>query len=138
MSTDQDIEEDIVTAVPPKEQTEAQRRIVLQAKKDFRYGQDWEAQARSYFDYDYKFANGDSHNKYQWDNDVLNDREGRPCLTVNKVHQHNLMIINDAKQNKPGIRIRPVGDQATYEAAQVFQEIVYHIEYISGAENVYD
>ncbi len=138
MSTDEDIDEVIADASAPAEQTEAQRRIVVQVKKDFNYGQEWESKARSYFDYDYKFANGDTHNKYQWDEDVLADREGRPCLTVNKTQQHNLMIINDAKQNKPGVRIRPVGDEATYEAAQIYQEIVYHIEYISGAENVYD
>jgi hypothetical protein len=49
-----------------------------------------------------------------------------------------LQIINDGKQNKPGVNIRPVGDEASFEAAQVFQEVVRHIEYISGAENVYD
>lgn len=138
MATDEDVAELVNEAPTPKEQTEAQRRIVKQAKSDLTYGSDWESVARSRFDYDYKFANGDSHNKYQWDEDVLADRDGRPCLTVNKTQQHNLMIINDAKQNKPGIRIRPVGDEATYEAAQIYQEIVYHIEYISSAENIYD
>lgn len=138
MSTDEDIDEAVNDAPAVKEQTEAQRRIVKQAKKDFNYGQEVEAVARSRFDYDYKFANGDAHNKYQWDEDILTERDGRPCLTVNKTQQHNLMIINDAKQNKPGVRIRPVGDEATYEAAQIYQEIVYHVEYISSAENIYD
>jgi hypothetical protein len=138
MSTDEDIDELVNDAPAPKEQTSAQRRIVKQAKQDFKYGFEWESTARNRFDYDYKFANGDSHNKFQWDEDILTDREGRPCLTVNKAQQHNLMIINDAKQNKPGVRIRPVGDEASYEAANIFQELVYHIEYISGAENVYD
>jgi hypothetical protein len=64
--------------------------------------------------------------------------EDRPCLTINKTQIHNLMVINDAKQNKPGVRIRPVGDEATYEGGQIYQELVYHIEYISSAENVYD
>jgi len=59
-------------------------------------------------------------------------------LTINKTQQHNLQIINDGKQNKPGVTIRPVGDEASFEAAQVFQEVVRHIEYISNAENVYD
>jgi hypothetical protein len=52
--------------------------------------------------------------------------------------QHCLQIINDGKQNKPGVNIRPVGDTASYEAAQIFQEVIRHIEYISNAENVYD
>ncbi len=77
---------------------------------------------------------------YQWDEWVIGDRidAGRPCLTINKTNQHNLLIINDAKQNKPGVNIRPVGADASFEAAQIYQEVVRHIEYISSAENVYD
>jgi hypothetical protein len=122
---------------PPTE-TEEDQNIIREAKERFKICVDWEATARINFEYDYKFANGDTHNKYQWDADALNLRDGRPCLTINKVNQHNLMVINDAKQNKPGVRIRPVGDEASYDAAQLFQELVYHIEYISNAESIYD
>lgn len=117
-----------------------EQNLVREAKERFKICMDWEAPARLNFEYDYKFANGDTHNKFQWDDDIRVNREleGVPCLTVNKTAQHNLMVINDSKQNKPGIRIRPVGDEASYDAAQVFQEIVYHIEYISNAENIYD
>lgn len=100
-------------------------------------------EARRLFDYDLKFANGDAHNMYQWDSrivaDRINDAQGRkPCLTINKTDQHNNMVINDSKQNKAGVNIRPVGEDASFEAAQVFQEVVRHIEYISNAESVYD
>lgn len=123
---------------PPPDKDELE--LIDNAKDDFKSAQEWEATARNNFEYDYKFANGDTHNKYQWDSDLVIAREfdDKPCLTINKVQQHNLMVINDAKQNKPGVRIRPVGDQASYEGAQIFQELVYHIEYISNAENVYD
>ena len=124
----------------PKPPTEKEQKLVGQAKDDFKNAYSWESQARLNFEYDYKFANGDTHNKYQWDNDLIVAREldDKPCLTINKVQQHNLMVINDAKQNKPGVRIRPVGDQASFEGAQIYQELIYHIEYISNAENVYD
>lgn len=114
--------------------------IIEQAKINFKECEEWEAQTRLYFEYDYKFANGDTHNKYQWDAGLVTTRElsDRPCLTVNKTQIHNLMVINDARQNKPGVRIRPVGDEASYEGAQIFQELIYHIEYISNAETVYD
>lgn len=120
--------------------TEEENEILLEAKQRFKRCEEWEAQARVYFNYDYKFANADSNNMYQWDNWVVGDRQTakRPCLTINKTQQHNLQIINDGKQNKPGVNIRPIGDTASFEAAQVFQECVRHIEYISGAENVYD
>jgi hypothetical protein len=124
--------------VPPP--TKEDDDIVIEAKNRFRICVAWEAQARVNFEYDYKFANADTHNHFQWDDVLYNDRTGvnRPCLTINKTNQHNLMVINDAKQNKPGVRIRPVGDEASYDAAQLFQEIVYHIEYISNAESIYD
>lgn len=114
--------------------------LIKEAKDRFTTCVDWEANTRVWFDYDYKFANGDAHNLYQWDQAVVQDRlsNSRPILTINKTQQHNLQIINDAKQNKPGVNIRPVGESASFEAAQVFQEVVRHIEYISNAESVYD
>lgn len=114
--------------------------IVTEAQKRFNACQEWEATARTNFEYDYKFANADSINMYQWDSWVVGDRiaNDRPCLTINKTKQHNLQIVNDGKQNKPGVNIRPVGDTASFEAAQIFQEVVRHIEYISNAETIYD
>ena len=124
----------------PKKQTEKENEIVLQAHKDFKTGEDYEAEYRLRADYDYKFAHGDTHNKYQWDSDVVLSREleDKPILTINKVQQHNLLIINDSKQNKSDIRVRPVSDEASFEGAQMYQELIYHINYISSSENVYD
>ena len=124
-----------IEATDPKE-----RELIKEAKDRFHRCEEWEAIARIRFEYDYKFANGDVHNKYQWDSELVYNRElqDRPCLTINKTAQHNLLIINDFKQNKPSVKIRPVGDDATFEGAQIFQEVIYHIEYISNAEQVYD
>jgi hypothetical protein len=118
----------------------ADEKIVIEAHKRFHACEQWEGSARANFDYDYKFAHGDSVNMYQWDSWVVGDRvtNSRPCLTINKTMQHCLQIINDGKQNKPGVTIRPVGDTASYEAAQIYQEVIRHIEYNSNAENVYD
>lgn len=122
------------------QQNEKDLEVVKEAKDRFTICVDWEAQARTWFDWDYKFSNGDAHNLYQWDNAIVQDRlaNNRPILTINKTQQHNLQVINDQKQNKPGVNIRPVGESASFEAAQVFQEVVRHIEYISSAESVYD
>src|ERR1051326_5279560 len=115
-------------------------KIILEAKRRFKACQDWEGTARHNFEYDYRFAHGDSINMYQWDSWVVGDRQDnqRPCLTINKTMQHCLQIINDGKQNKPGVNIRPVGDTASFEAAQIYEEIIRHIEYISNAETIYD
>lgn len=115
-------------------------RIIAEAKRRFKQCESWESNARKLFLDDLKFANADSDNLYQWPNDIRRNRDldERPCLTINKTKQHCLQIVNEAKQNKPSITFRPVGNGATYEAAQVFEGIARHIEYISNAEVAYD
>lgn len=115
-------------------------RIIQEGKQRFARCETWEGDARKAFLSDYKFANADSDNLYQWPEDVRNGREldDRPCLTINKTRQHCLQIINDAKQNKPSVKVKPIGNGATYEASQVYEGIVRHIEYISNAQSAYD
>lgn len=135
MSTDDDL---------AGEKGNTDEAILKRGHTRFNYCVDWESYARTNYDFDTKFANGDSINNNQWPNDIRNARIGstpgsaKPCLTINKTRVHNLAIINDAKQNKPGVTIRPVSDDASYEAAQIYQDIIRHIEYRSNAENVYD
>ena len=117
-------------------------RIVREAKKRFKKCADWEAQARQRWIDDVKFVNGDSDNLYQWPVNVRNSRgqgteDERPCLTVNKCQQHCFQVINDGRQNKSSGKVKPVGDGATYEAAQVFEGLVRHTEYISNAQAIY-
>ena len=124
----------------PKPQTTEQKRRVNAAKKQWDRCQAWESNARNRYIDDLKFAEGDSYNGYQWPNAIRKSRDvdERPCLTINKARQHNLQIINDAKQHKPGVAIRPTGNGATFEAAQALEGIVRHIEYISRATQSYD
>ncbi len=109
--------------------------IVQEAHRRFRRCEQWEATARARWLSDYRFANGDSENAYQWDEDLYNGRinADQPALTINKVRQHNLMITNDAKQHKSSIKFRPVGDGATVKAAEVYEGVCRHIENISNA-----
>ena len=115
-------------------------RIIAEAKRRFKQCEEWESNARKLWLEDVKFANADSDNGYQWPNEVRRNRDvdERPCLTINKVRQHNLQIINDIKQNKPRAKVSPVSGGATYEAAQVFEGLFRHIEYISNAAVAYD
>lgn len=114
--------------------------IFKQASSRFARCEEWEARFRASFVSDVKFANADPDNGWQWPDDMRNERitAKRPCLTINKTRQHNLQIINDAKQNKPGVKISPTGGGATYEAAKIYSGIVRHIEYKSSAEQIYD
>lgn len=115
-------------------------RIIKEAQRRFKDCTSWESIFRNRFLDDLRFANADSYNRYQWPGTLLQSRElnQKPCLTINKTRQHNLQIINDAKQNTPGIKVNAVGDGATYDSAQIFEGVVRHIEYISNAPTIYD
>lgn len=123
-----------------EESLRGDERIVAEAQRRFKVCEEWESRARKLFLEDVKFSNADSDNGYQWPNEIRRNRDvdERPCLTINKTRQHNLQIINDAKQNKPRCAVRPVGNGATFEAAQIFEGIFRHIEYISNATVAYD
>jgi len=111
--------------------------ILRESKERFERCQTWEAKARANALADAKFANGDSINAWQWDASVRAARGDRPCLTFNKCRQHNLQIVNDARQHKAQIKVTPTGGRATYEAAQVFSGIIRRIEYQSKAIDAY-
>lgn len=115
-------------------------KIIREAQDRFERCEKWEGEARKHYLNDVKFANGDSDNLFQWPDAVRQNRDidQRPCLTINKTHQHNLMIVNDAKKNKPSVTVHPVSNGATYQAAEAFEGIVRHIEYISNAQTAYD
>lgn len=114
--------------------------IVKEAKARFARCEEAESQFRRLFVEDVKFANGDPDNNWQWPDRIRQSRDGdaRPCLTINKVRQHNLQVINDAKQNKPSIKTLPIDGQADVQIAKILDGIMRHIEYNSHAEIAYD
>ena len=109
-------------------------------EEQFKRCHEFESDARRKFIEDMRFAHGDSDNLWQWDASITKDRSenGKPCLTINKTRQHNLQIVNDARQNKPSIAIRPTGGGSSYEAAMAIAGIIRHIEYHSNAQAIYD
>lgn len=111
--------------------------ILREAKRRFETCVTWESTARHRARLDRKFAAGDVYNGFQWMDEVRNARGDRPSLTHNKVRQHNLQIVNDARQNHTSIKITPVGGQASYDAAQVFEGVIRRIEYQSKAIDAY-
>lgn len=123
----------------PKRKPDTDDDIVEEANKRYEHAKEYQADAHRHFIADMKFANADDENHAQWDDQASRQRRSadRPALTVNKTRVHCLQIINDARQNPVQIRINPVDDEATYEAAQIYEGIVRHIEYISNAQQAY-
>lgn len=63
---------------------------------------------------------------------------GDPCLEFPQLKQFVSQVVNDQRQNRPGIRIHPQNDEASEEVAEILQGLVRGIEYDSRAEAVYD
>lgn len=122
--------------VLPREGEGQDASVVRRAHKRFKRWQQFNAQANERWADDYRFANGDAYNNYQWPNGISSTRGDRPSLTVNETRQHNLHIRNEAKQNKTEVKYRPTGDDATAEAAEVMEGIYRHIANISNAQRV--
>ena len=112
-------------------------RIIAQAKRRYEYCVEKYSYARENSRKDTIFANGDSYNMGQWDQEVITNRNGRPCLTTNKARQHNLQIVNDARKNKAQVKVSPTGGKATYEAAEILSACIRRIEAQSKAPDCY-
>lgn len=102
--------------------------------------------------YDYAVER-DSHNRERYAEDIRfarlgeqwpdamrakREREGRPCLTMNKLKAFIRQVVNDARQNKPSIKFHAVGDGADQWTAKVQDGLVRNIEYSSNADVAYD
>lgn len=76
----------------------------------------------------------------QWPGSVEQQRreEGRPCLTINKLPAFVRQVVNDARQNKPQIKVHPVDDKADVRTADIINGLIRNIEYTSNAPAVYD
>jgi hypothetical protein len=98
---------------------------------------------------DLRFYGGNSDNGWQWPDDVKafrGARQGgdggmslpaRPCLTINHLPQHVLMVANDIRQNMPGIEVVPESRDADEEVCEFYQDQIREIEYRSDSDIVY-
>jgi hypothetical protein len=115
-------------------------KLLERVKKDLQRQLERESDARDLWKKDLKFANADPDNGWQWPDDMRKSREAdkRPCLTINKTKQHNRQITNDARQNKPSVRVVPVDSGADRKTAEILNGIIRHIEANSSADTAYD
>lgn len=78
----------------------------------------------------------------QWPSDIRNARENdpngaRPCLTIDQINQYIVQVVNDIRQNRASVKVRPQDDYADIETAEVFQGIIRQIEDQSVAQVAY-
>lgn len=76
----------------------------------------------------------------QWEQSDIERRrqDGRPALTVNRLPSFIRQVVNDARQNKPQIKVHPVDSDSDVETAEVINGLIRNIEAVSKADLAYD
>lgn len=110
--------------------------ILKTALKQFKRAEDNESDNRKAFREDIRFARLSD----QWPDTVKKQRESdqRPCLTINKVAPVIRQVVNDSRQNRPAITVRPVDSQADKDTADIITGLIRNIEQTSDADIAYD
>ena len=108
--------------------------ILALAHKRYAQAEEFERENFNLAEEDYKFGSGD-----HWDTSVRNQRtaEGRPCLSINRLPQFIAQVVNDARQNAPGIKVHPVDDQSDRDTAEIYEGLIRNIESQSNAQTAY-
>ena len=65
-------------------------------------------------------------------------RDGRPCLVINRQPAFIRQVVNEARQNRPAIKVHPVDDAADPAIAQIYDGLIRNIERTSKADVAYD
>jgi len=76
----------------------------------------------------------------QWPDKVkkLREEESRPCLTVNKIPAFIRQVVNESRQNKPGIVVNPIDNGADIATAEVLNGLIRSIQRNSNADIAFD
>lgn len=114
----------------------ADKDKLAQGRKTFTLAQDAETDNRKCYEDDVSFA----RHEEQWPSDILKQREidKRPTLTISKMNSFIRQVVNDARQNKPAIKVHPADSGADPDTAEVINGLIRNIEYTSNADTAYD
>lgn len=114
---------------------DVQQSLLATARQRWTIGKSYWAKNWERMREDLEFVAGE-----QWDPKIAKDRADaqRPCLTVNKFPAFVGQIVNEARQKRPAIKVRPVGNGADVDTAKVFQGLCRHVESDSQADIAYE
>lgn len=114
--------------------SKADTPILTLAHKRFKTVQDAENDIRNKGLDCQKFRVGE-----QWPDNVQQSRAiaSRPCLTFNQMPQFIRQVTNDARMNRPSVKIAATNDD-NVDTAKVLEGLVRHIQVASNADVAYD
>ncbi len=78
----------------------------------------------------------------QWPEEIRKQRNvpgrERPMLTINKLPAFGRQVVNDIRQNRPQVKIRPIDNDADVETALVLSGLIRNIQNTSNADVAHD
>lgn len=112
------------------------RDLLAEAKEAFAAAHEAETNNRTLAAEDLRF----SRLGEQWPDQIRKQYEtdGRPMLTINRLPAFIRQVVNDARQNKPSIKVHPADDKADVATAHIINGLIRNIEYTSNADVAYD
>lgn len=117
-----------------------EKDIVEEARDFLKEAEDHEDKNRANYKADVRF----SRLSEQWPNEGADsiqqkrEREGRPCLTFNRLNAVIRQVVNDGRLNRPQVKVVAVDDKGDKEVADVYSGIIKNIETQSNADAAYD
>jgi len=117
---------------PKADAADAEHDLIVQARKDYERCRDgWHRNQESARE-DLRFARLGE----QWPAEMERQRrrEHRPCLTFNKMPAFIRQVVNDARQNKPSIKVHPQDSGADKRVAEIYDGLIRNIETASDAD----
>lgn len=101
-------------------------------RKEYEADTDFDRKNRDEAVDDKRFAAG-----YQWDEDVLEQRKGLPCLKINSIPQFTAQLVGDWRESRNAVKVVPAED-GDVEIASIRGDLIRAIEMTSRASRVYD
>lgn len=111
------------------------KEIFQECAERFRICQEAESINRTAAVLDLEFEDGQ-----QWPDDLYNLRKvsRRPTLTINHTRTFVRRVVNNLRQQRPRIKVHPVGEGADMDLAHKIGGLIRHIEQRSDGATAYD
>lgn len=116
----------------PRRASTDEETLLEDVRTRFQWVQEVEADWRRRAEEDMKFAAGE-----QWDAALLQHRTGRPSLVIDRMGTTLRQLINEGRQQRPGITVSPMDSVADPDTANKIQGLIRNVEGQSNADMAY-
>jgi hypothetical protein len=112
----------------------ANQALLEEIRERFRYASDMFREPQKQRNIDMRYVAGDP-----WEEKDRAAREDndRPCVNHDELNQYLNACVNNARQNKRGIKASPAGNGASDKTAELREDLIRTIEYRSQAQGPY-